>query len=108
MLAATPDKRLPDKYIRCGNSGSSKHSELYIAVVINLEIIPFPILVCAKRTGYDTNRKEQVMGNRDKRGREKKKPKRKEIKLVSRPARPAPEYKPVAPPTSQTDEGTGE
>jgi len=48
------------------------------------------------------------MGNRDKRGREKKKPKRKEIKQVSRPARPAPEYKPVALPTSQTDEGTGE
>jgi hypothetical protein len=49
------------------------------------------------------------MGNRDKRGREKKKPKRKEIRQVSTPAaRPAPEYKPVALPTSQTDEGTGE
>jgi hypothetical protein len=71
----------------------------------------FCILDCAKRTDYDTSRKEQVMGNRDKRGREKKKPKRKEIKQMSRPtipARPAPEYKPVTPPTSQTEEGTGE
>jgi hypothetical protein len=56
-------------------------------------------------------REEQVMGNRDKRGREKKKPKkkpkRKQIKTLSRPAKPATEYKPAAP-TSQTDEGTGE
>src|SRR5271156_1142628 len=50
--------------------------------------------------------KEQVMGNRDKRGREKKKPKKKEIKPSSRPASPAPEYKPVAPPQPRpTDEG---
>jgi hypothetical protein len=48
------------------------------------------------------------MGNRDKRGREKKKPKRKEIKQVSSRARPAPEYKPVVPPSSQTDAGMGE
>jgi hypothetical protein len=48
------------------------------------------------------------MGNRDKRGREKKKAKKKEIKHVSRAAKPAPEYKPpVAPPEpQQTDEGT--
>jgi hypothetical protein len=55
-------------------------------------------------------REEQVMGNRDKRGREKKKPKKKQIRTLSRPARPATEYKPAAPPppSSQTDEGTGE
>jgi len=38
------------------------------------------------------------MGNRDKRGREKKKPKKTQIKPLSRPASPAPQYKPVAPP----------
>ncbi|MGB7731526.1 MAG: hypothetical protein WBL50_26125 [Candidatus Acidiferrum sp.] len=39
------------------------------------------------------------MGNRDARGREKKKPKKKEIKLPSRPAaRPVPEYKPAVVP----------
>jgi hypothetical protein len=37
------------------------------------------------------------MGNRDARGREKKKPKKKEIKLTYKPARPATEYKPVTP-----------
>jgi hypothetical protein len=46
------------------------------------------------------------MGSRDKRGREKKKPKKKEIKPSSRPARLAVEYKPVAPlPPRPTDEG---
>jgi hypothetical protein len=50
---------------------------------------------------------EQVMGNRDKRGREKKKPKKKQTKTSSKPAKPATEYKPATP-TSQTDEGTGE
>jgi hypothetical protein len=41
------------------------------------------------------------MGNRDARGREKKKPKKKEVKLTYQPARPATVYKPtpVAPPT---------
>ena len=39
---------------------------------------------------------EKVMGNRDARGREKKKPRKKEIKQASRPARPAAAYKPVA------------
>ena len=38
------------------------------------------------------------MGNRDKRGREKKKPKKKEIKLTYTPARPTTVYKPVTPP----------
>jgi hypothetical protein len=47
------------------------------------------------------------MGNRDKRGREKKKPKKEQIKTLSRPVKPVTEYKPAAP-TSQTDEGTGE
>ena len=35
------------------------------------------------------------MGNRDKRGREKKKPKKKEIKQTLRPVRPVVEYKPA-------------
>jgi hypothetical protein len=41
------------------------------------------------------------MGNRDARGREKKKPKKKEVKLTYQPARPATVYKPtpVAPAT---------
>jgi hypothetical protein len=52
---------------------------------------------------------EQVMGNRDKRGREKKKPKKKEIKQTSGPARPAAVYKPVAPAAPQpTNTGSGE
>jgi hypothetical protein len=38
-----------------------------------------------------------VMGNRDKRGREKRKPKKKEIKQTSAPARPVLVYKPAAP-----------
>ena len=38
------------------------------------------------------------MGNRDKRGREKKKPKKTEVKATYRPViRPAAEYKPPAP-----------
>jgi hypothetical protein len=41
------------------------------------------------------------MGNRDKRGREKKKPKKKEIKQSSGLARPATEYKPVGPAAQQ-------
>ena len=38
------------------------------------------------------------MGNRDKRGREKKKPKKTEIKPVGKPARPIFEHRPAAPP----------
>jgi len=52
-----------------------------------------------------SHEKEQVMGNRDKRGREKKKPKKKEIKQSSRPARLATEYKPAAPPQPQQTDG---
>jgi hypothetical protein len=37
------------------------------------------------------------MGNRDKRGKEKKKPKKKEIRPTSQPPRPVTVYKPVAP-----------
>jgi hypothetical protein len=37
------------------------------------------------------------MGNRDVRGREKKKPKKKEIKTTYQPARPTTVYKPVPP-----------
>jgi hypothetical protein len=47
------------------------------------------------------------MGNRDMRGREKKKPKKKQLKTLSRPAKPATQYKPAVP-TSQTEERTGE
>ncbi len=47
------------------------------------------------------------MGNRDKRSREKKKPKKSQIKPLSRATRPAVEYRPVAPPPPrQTDEET--
>jgi hypothetical protein len=35
------------------------------------------------------------MGNRDKRGREKKKPKKKEIKQTLRPVKPGGEYRPA-------------
>jgi hypothetical protein len=46
------------------------------------------------------------MGNRDKRGREKKKSKKTQIKPLSRPPSPLREYKPVAPPPPQPiDEG---
>ena len=52
------------------------------------------------------------MGSRDKRVREKRKPKKQQPKPVSRPLRPAPEYKPPVapsqPPSSQTDQGTGQ
>jgi hypothetical protein len=56
------------------------------------------------------SRKELVMGNRDKRGREKKKPKKTGIKQLSTPAKPRPEYKPSSPPSpiSQTDVAKGE
>ena len=37
------------------------------------------------------------MGNRDKRGREKKKPKKTETKVTYQPARPAAVYKPTPP-----------
>jgi hypothetical protein len=64
-----------------------------------------------KASSYDS-RKEQVMGNRDKRGREKKKAKKTGIKQLSTPAKPRPEYKPTSSPPpaqpSQTDETTGE
>jgi hypothetical protein len=52
----------------------------------------------AGKCSYIKEWKEQAMGSRDKRGREKKKPKKTESKPVSRPARPMVEYKPVAPP----------
>jgi hypothetical protein len=47
------------------------------------------------------------MGNRDARGREKKKPKKKEVKLTYQPTRPATVYKPTPtvpsqPPTEPT------
>jgi hypothetical protein len=40
----------------------------------------------------------ELMGNRDKRGREKKKPKKKEITPANNPFRPANVYRPPAPP----------
>ncbi len=52
---------------------------------------------------------EQVMGNRDTHGREKKKPKKKDIKQKSAPARPAAVYKPAVPAAQQpTNTGSGE
>ena len=48
------------------------------------------------------------MGNRDKRGREKKKPKKQEIKRPSAPVWRAPEPKPVAPSTPPTTPGPTE
>jgi len=41
------------------------------------------------------------MGNRDVRSREKKKPKKKEVKVTYQPARPATVYKPTPPATPQ-------
>jgi hypothetical protein len=43
-------------------------------------------------------KKENCMGNRDARGREKKKPKKKDIKEIARPGRSWTENRPVAPP----------
>jgi hypothetical protein len=45
------------------------------------------------------------MGNRDARGREKKKPKKKEVKIAYQPARPATTYKPTpaVPPTKPAE-----
>jgi hypothetical protein len=55
----------------------------------------------AFRRLYHSRKKERVMGNRDARGREKKKPKKKEIKQANLPPRPAPSYTPPpAKPTS--------
>jgi hypothetical protein len=41
------------------------------------------------------------MGNRDVRSREKKKPKKKEVKVAYQPARPTTVYKPTPPVTPQ-------
>jgi hypothetical protein len=44
------------------------------------------------------------MGNRDVRSREKKKPKKKEVKVTYQPARPVTVYKPTPPsPPQQSD-----
>ncbi len=40
---------------------------------------------------------DNAMGNRDVRSREKKKPKKKEVKVTYQPARPATVYKPTPP-----------
>ena len=45
------------------------------------------------------------MGNRDKRGREKKKPKKTESKPVIRPYKPIVDYKPAAPAPAPTTPG---
>jgi hypothetical protein len=47
------------------------------------------------------------MGNRDKRGREKKKPKKKEITPASNPFRPATVYRPPTP-TPPPEPSSGE
>jgi hypothetical protein len=44
------------------------------------------------------HQQENIVGNRDKRGREKKKPKKKEDRPTILPARPVSPYKPVTPP----------
>jgi hypothetical protein len=46
------------------------------------------------------------MGNRDVRSREKKKPKKKEVKVTYQPPRPATVYKPTPPPTPPSSEPT--
>jgi len=43
---------------------------------------------------------DNAMGNRDVRSREKKKPKKKEVKVTYQPARPATVYKPAPTPPS--------
>jgi hypothetical protein len=65
--------------------------------------------VAVGRGGHISVGGEQVMGNRDTRGREKKKPKKKEIKQKGAPARPAVVYKPAppaAPPPPNPGSGT--
>jgi hypothetical protein len=62
-------------------------------------------MALAKNSPLIVGRNESIMGNRDARGREKKKPKKKEIKQPSRPARPTTEYKPVSVPQSQPTGG---
>jgi hypothetical protein len=59
-------------------------------------------------TAISQHEGEQFMGNRDARGREKKKPKKKEIKQKSGPARPAIVYKPAAAAQQPTNSGSGE
>jgi hypothetical protein len=48
---------------------------------------------------------DKAMGNRDVRSREKKKPKKKEVKVTYQPARPVTVYKPTpaAPPTKPAE-----
>ena len=48
---------------------------------------------------------DKAMGNRDVRSREKKKPKKKEVKVTYQPSRPTTVYKPTpaAPPTQPTE-----
>jgi hypothetical protein len=51
--------------------------------------------VLRERDSASIPTKEEVMGNRDKRGREKKKPKKKEIKQMLKPVKPGGEYRPA-------------
>jgi hypothetical protein len=46
---------------------------------------------------------DNAMGNRDVRSREKKKPKKKEVKVTYQPARPATVYKPTPPAPQPTE-----
>ena len=57
--------------------------------------------VAVGRGGHISARGEQVMGNRDARGREKKKLMKKEITQKGAPARPAVVYKPAPPAAPQ-------
>ena len=57
--------------------------------------------VVVGRGGHISTRREQVMGNRDTRGREKKKPNKKDLKQKGAPERPAVVYKPAPPAAPQ-------
>jgi hypothetical protein len=56
--------------------------------------------------GNNSAGEHNVMGNRDVRSREKKKPKKKEVKLTYQPAKPATVYKPTPPPAPPSSEPT--
>lgn len=53
----------------------------------------------SQQDGVSNLQKENTMGNRDKRGREKKKPKKTAAAPVSKPYKPIVDYKPPAPAT---------
>jgi len=61
------------------------------------------------QSNFLTYKRSKNMGNRDTRGREKKKPKKKDIKPSVLPARQAPVYKPTPPaPPPPPNTGSGQ